>query len=59
MLCLRGEYGALDPAFGGLVRVKGRVAKIGELVILDLLLDSRLAPMKIDRHNMFNIHNIP
>lgn len=40
MLCLRGKNGALNLAFGGLIRVKGRVAKIGELVILDLFVDS-------------------
>jgi hypothetical protein len=40
MLYLRRKNGALDLAFGGLVRVKGSVSKISELVILDLLLDS-------------------
>lgn len=40
MLCLRGKNDALNLALGGLVRVKGRVAKIGELVILDLFLDN-------------------
>jgi hypothetical protein len=40
MLCLGGENGALDLAFGGLVCVKGRIAKIGELVIFGLFLDS-------------------
>jgi hypothetical protein len=40
MLCLGGKNSALDLAFGGLVRVKSRVAKVCELVIFDLLMGS-------------------
>lgn len=58
VISLRGKDGTLDIALGSLVGVKGRVALVCELVILDLFHDIRLVIIE-SKNIIFEAHDIP